>query len=77
MLPRFSIAFSRRTNTPWRAIICAPRARLTLRIVGSSSGLRPTASAIEKSNVSIGGRPLRTWTTKTTRTMITMALVNR
>ena len=57
MLPRFSIALRRRTSTPWRAIICAPRARLTLRIAGSSSGLRPTASATEKSSVSMGGRP--------------------
>ena len=59
MLPRFSIAFRRRTSTPWRAIICAPRARLTLRIAGSSSGLSPTASATENSSVSIGGRPLQ------------------
>jgi len=57
MAPRFSIAFRRRTSTPWRAIICAPRARLTLRMVGRSSGERPTASAIENSRVSTGGRP--------------------
>ena len=57
MLPRFSIAVRCRTSTPWRAIICAPRARLTLKIAGSSSGLSPTASATENSNVSIGGRP--------------------
>ena len=42
------------------AIICAPRARLTLKIAGSSSGLSPTASATENNNVSIGGRPLKT-----------------
>ena len=41
MLPRFSIALRRRTITPRRAISAAPRARVTLRIAGSSSGLRP------------------------------------
>ena len=77
MLPRFSIAVRWRTSTPWRAIICAPRARLTLRIAGSSSGLRPTASATENSSVSMGGRPFTTWMMKTRKTMISMALVNR
>ena len=66
-----------RTSTPWRAIICAPRARLTLKMAGSSSGLSPTASAIENNNVSIGGRPFSTWTMNTRKTMTSMALVNR
>ncbi len=36
----------------------APRVRFTLRIAGSSSGLSPTASAIAKRSVSIGGPSL-------------------
>ena len=72
MLPRFSIAVRRRTSTPWRAIIEAPRDRLTLRIAGSSSGLSPTASAIENSSVSIGGRPRTMWAAKTSSTMISI-----
>ena len=77
MLPRFSMAVRCRTSTPWRAIICAPRARLTLKMAGSSSGLSPTASATENNNVSIGGRPFSTWTMNTRKTMTSMALVNR
>ena len=77
MLPRFSMAVRCRTSTPWRAIICAPRARLTLKMAGSSSGLSPTASATENNNVSIGGRPFSTWTMNTTKTMTSMALVSR
>ena len=42
------------------SIISAPRDKFTLRIAGRSSGLRPTASAIEKSSVSTGGRPRNT-----------------
>lgn len=69
MLPRFSIALRCRTSTPWRAISWAPRARLMLRIAERSSGLRPTASAIENRSVSSAGRPSATLTTSTASTM--------
>ena len=66
-----------RTRTPRRAIIWAPRARLTLRIAGNSSGLSPTASATAKSSVSTGGRPRNMCAAKTRSTMINIALVSR
>ncbi len=77
MLPRFWMADRCFTSTPWRAIILAPRARLTLRMTGRSSGLRPTASAIEKSSVSIGGRPSSVFTANTRITITSMAIVRR
>jgi hypothetical protein len=69
------MAFSLRTITPWRAIICAPRARLTLRMAGSSSGLNPTANATEKSRVSTGGRPRSMCAAKTSSTSTSIAIV--
>ena len=54
MLPRFSIAFSRRTSTPCFAIKRAPRATLIVSTAGSSSGLSPTASAIAKASLLLG-----------------------
>src|SRR5262249_19724072 len=57
------------SSSPRPAIIFAPRARFTLRMSGSSSGLSPTASAIENSNVSIAGRPRNVWATKTSNTI--------
>jgi hypothetical protein len=71
------MAFSRRTSTPRAAIICAPRARFTVRIAGSSSGLRPTANATENRKVSAGGRPNSMFTTNTHSTMTSIALVSR
>ena len=41
MLPRFSMAFSRWTSTPWRAISCAPRARLTRQDGGEQLRAQP------------------------------------
>ena len=77
MLPRFSIAFSRRTITPRVAMTCAPLARFTARMAGSNSGLRPTARATEKSSVSIGGRPCSMCAVKTRRTSKSIAIVSR
>jgi hypothetical protein len=77
MEPRFSMALRRRTSTPRRAIVLAPRARFTLRMAGNSSGLSPTARATEKRSVSTGGRPASVCATKTASTMTSMALVRR
>lgn len=62
---------------PCPAIISAPRARLTERIAGRSSGLNPTASATEKSRVSMGGRPRNVLAANTTTTITNMTLVKR
>jgi hypothetical protein len=48
MLPKFSMAASCLTMTFRRAIRTAPLASVTETIMGSSSGVRPTASATEK-----------------------------
>ena len=77
MLPRFSMALSRRTRTPCADIALAPRARLMLRMAGSSSGLRPTARAIENSSVSTSGRPSSRLTVNTSSTITVIALVSR
>ena len=45
-----------------------------LRMAGRSSGLSPTASAIEKSSVSTGGRPRSMWAANTTRTSTSIAV---
>ena len=77
MLPRFSIALRCRTSTPCAAMLCAPRARLMLRMAGSSSGLRPTASAIANSSVSTSGRPSSRLITSTAVIITVMAVVSR
>ena len=56
MLPKSSIELRRRTITCDAAIRCAPRASVMLTIAGSSSGVRPTASASAKRNESTTGR---------------------
>lgn len=56
MLPKFSMAFSRRTITPRSARRCAPRERVMLRMAGSSSGARPTAKAIANSRLGRKGQ---------------------
>ena len=71
------MALSRRTSTPCAAIALAPRARLMLRMAGSSSGLRPTASAIEKRSVSTSGRPSSRLTVNTSSTIAVIAIVSR
>lgn len=43
--PKFCTALSRLTTTLRRAIATAPRARFALTIIGSISGVRPTATA--------------------------------
>ena len=55
MLPRFSMASSRRTMTPRLLMARAPAESVTLMIAGSSSGERPTARATANSSDSIAG----------------------
>ena len=71
------MALSLRTSTPPAASICAPRARLTVRIAGSSSGLRPTARATEKSSVSTIGRPYSALIANTGTTMTNAVPMSR
>ena len=55
MLPKFSMAASRRTITPRLAMPCAPLDRVTLMMAGSSSGAMPTARAMANSSESMAG----------------------
>ena len=77
MLPRFSIASSRRTMTPRRAMARAPAERVTLTIIGNSSGDIPTASATANKRDSINGRWRSRFTVRTNRTMTTIARIRR
>ena len=52
MAPKFWIAFRRLTMTFLRDIASAPLARLTVTIIGSISGVRPTATATAKRSAS-------------------------
>ena len=56
MLPKFSIDARRLTITFACAMRLAPWARLMLMIAGSSCGVSPTASAMEKRKASSTGR---------------------
>ena len=64
MLPRFWIAERCFTITFSRAIWIAPCASVTVVIIGRNSGVRPTASATEKSSDSSGLRPKPRFTTR-------------
>ena len=77
MLPRFSMASSRRTITPRLLIARAPADNVTLMMAGSSSGDSPTASATAKSSDSITGRPSSRFTVRTKRTITTMTRISR
>ena len=63
--------------TPRCAIVRAPCASVTLTIAGSSSGDRPTASAIANSSDSITGRPSAWLTTSTNSTMTIITRTSR
>ncbi len=73
MLPKFSMAASRLTMTFLRAMRTAPLARVTETIMGSNSGVSPTASATENRKDSRGSRRRRALTrnTKSTRKITT------
>ena len=77
MLPKFSMALSRRTITPLLAITCAPLARLMLIMAGSNSGAMPTARAMAKSKDSISGRCKSTLMAKAATTSTNITLVIR
>ena len=76
MLPKFSIAFSRRTMTPRSAIRWAPRDSVRLSIAGSSSGARPTARAMANSSASTGGLAPNTLMANTTSTSTSITFVS-
>ena len=50
MAPKFWIALSRLTMTRFRAMASAPLERQTVTIIGSISGVSPTATARAKKN---------------------------
>ena len=77
MLPRFSMASSRRTKTPRAAMARAPADSVTLTIAGNSSGDRPTASATANSSDSVSGRPSMMLTVSTATTMTIITRVSR
>ena len=76
--PRSWIAASRLTITFLRDIRTAPRERVTVMIIGSNSGVSPTASATENISDWIRGRPNATLaaSTPTTRTPVARATRN-
>ena len=53
MAPKFWIEFSRLTITFFRDMVMAPLERQTVTIIGSISGVRPTATASAKKNASV------------------------
>ena len=71
-LPRFWMAGRRLTRTPCALRARAPRVRLRVTIAGSSSGVRPTARAMEKSSASNSGRCSATLMAKTPTTRISV-----
>ncbi|MNX81252.1 hypothetical protein D3C86_1129350 [compost metagenome] len=77
MLPKFSMAWSCLTITCFWAIRMAPRASVTVMIMGRNSGVRPTASARENMKASAGSRLSRASTKKTnsTRAMTTRRII--
>ena len=77
MLPRFSIEFSRRTITPSFAMRLAPCDRVMLTMAGSSSGVRPTASARANSSEAMAGRSRKMLTASTTSTITSITRVSR
>jgi hypothetical protein len=52
MAPKFWMAFSRFTITRFFDMAMAPRARFTVTIIGSISGVSPTATATAKNRAS-------------------------
>ena len=76
MAPRSWIEASRLTITLRPAMRIAPRESVTVVIIGSSSGVRPTASATANSSESSTGRPntTRMASTTTTRARVSRAI---
>jgi hypothetical protein len=70
--PRFWMALSRFTTHLCLAIIHAPLARFAVTIIGSISGVRPTATAIPNRNASTQSPFSIPLTRKTTGTMTAM-----
>ena len=77
MLPRFSIEFSRRTITPSLAMRLAPCDSVMLTMAGSSSGVRPTASARANSSEAMAGLAMKMLIASTTTTITSMMRVSR
>ena len=72
MAPRFWIEFSRLTITFLRDMAIAPRERQTVTIIGSISGVMPTATAIAKKNASLQSCFVSPLIRKTSGTMTIM-----
>ncbi len=72
MAPKSWMAFSRLTITFLRLIASAPLARHTETIMGSISGVRPTATAIAKKNALSQSCFVKPLMKKTSGTMIAM-----
>ena len=72
MAPKFWMDGSRLTMTFFRAMVSAPLARLTVTIIGSISGVRPTAIERPKSSASTQLPLVRPTMRKTAQTMTTM-----
>ena len=77
MAPRSWIPVRRLTMTFLRDIRTAPRDRVTVVIIGSSSGVRPTASATENISDWISGRPNATLAASTPTTSTAVARATR
>ena len=75
--PRSWIAARRLTITFLRDIRTAPRERVTVVIIGSSSGVRPTARATENISDWISGRPNATLAASTPTTSTPVARATR
>ena len=75
--PRFWMAPSRLTITRRLAIRIAPRESVTEMTMGSSSGVRPTASAIANRKESSNGRcrPTLTRMTNSTRNSVILMII--
>ena len=77
MLPRFSMALSRRTITPRLAMRLAPCDSVMLTMAGSSSGARPTASARANSSEATAGLSMKMLMASTATTITSMMCVSR
>ena len=75
MAPKFWMALSRLTITFARDMASAPLARLTVTIIGSISGVRPTATATANSSASSQSCLVRPLIRNTAGTITTMNLI--
>ena len=74
--PKFCTEFRRLTTTLRRAIATAPRARFALTIIGSISGVRPTATASAKVRALSQSPLVSPLIMKTTGTITNMNLIS-